>query len=176
MRSAFDASSIKLFRDANAGGKPRTPRVAGGFSGAPDKNASESVYGERRLIRCPRSSRFRRTEHLDSKEARFSLAPLSPQSVRRADAPQTTVAALTERGHSSCSADQPAGCVYKLVTPAVRAAAQRHFGCGSLQGAELENQDTGAGVAASHWEMRLFNSELMNPFSMCVCAQRRNAD
>lgn len=85
-----------------------------------------------------------------------------------AGAPESVVVSVPERGHTSCSPEQPSTCVFKLATPAVRAAAQRHFGCGSLQGAELENQDTGSSILASHWEMRLFNSELMNPFSMCA--------
>eukprot|EP00854_Cymbomonas_tetramitiformis_P003386 gene3386-4262_t len=78
---------------------------------------------------------------------------------------ESTVKVSTERGHEHCDPEtNPATCVYHLVTPAVRDAARRHFGCDDLAGAELENQPTSAGrLLGSHWEMRLFNGEVMNP-------------
>lgn len=45
--------------------------------------------------------------------------------------------------------------VTTVITPKVTAAVQRHFGCSSIQGAELED-DGGSGTAGSHWEQRLF--------------------
>ena len=54
--------------------------------------------------------------------------------------------------------------VARLVTPAVRAAARRHFACDALAGAELENQpstEAGSGTRwGSHWEERAHNEEV----------------
>ncbi|KAK3238515.1 hypothetical protein CYMTET_51476, partial [Cymbomonas tetramitiformis] len=121
----FTAGSIGLFRDRDAGGAPRTPRVGGAFTGPVDVVAAGTAYG----------------------------------------ISESTVKVSTERGHEHCDPEtNPATCVYHLVTPAVRDAARRHFGCDDLAGAELENQPTSAGrLLGSHWEMRLFNGEVMNP-------------
>eukprot|EP00892_Ulva_mutabilis_P007886 jgi/Ulvmu1/546/UM001_0554.1 len=51
--------------------------------------------------------------------------------------------------------------VTTVITPKVAAAVQGHFGCSSVQGAELED-DGGAGTAGSHWEQRLFQGEMMD--------------
>ena len=73
----------------------------------------------------------------------------------------------SERGHDRCDpVDNPAACVFHLVTPAVRQAARNHFGCPTLRGAELENQPTTGGVLGSHWEMRLFLGEFMSPIAL----------
>ncbi|CAJ0580665.1 unnamed protein product, partial [Mesorhabditis spiculigera] len=50
--------------------------------------------------------------------------------------------------------------VTMMVTPRVRDEARKHFGCPSLEGAELENQG-GEGTALTHWEKRLFENEAM---------------
>lgn len=42
-----------------------------------------------------------------------------------------------------------------VVTPRVQDEVRKHFGCGELEGAELENQG-GEGTALTHWEKRLF--------------------
>ncbi|EGZ07028.1 Leishmanolysin metalloprotease M8, Zn-binding site [Phytophthora sojae] len=63
-----------------------------------------------------------------------------------------TVQYSTERGHS----------VAKMVTPNVAAFVQSHFGCESLSGAEIEQQD-GTGCLGSHWEERIFEPEYMTP-------------
>ncbi|KDO26018.1 hypothetical protein SPRG_08671 [Saprolegnia parasitica CBS 223.65] len=63
-----------------------------------------------------------------------------------------TMQFFTERGHA----------VAKLVTPNVMAYAQTHFGCSTLNGVELENQDAGA-CFGSHWEERIFEPEMMSP-------------
>ncbi|KAE8908548.1 hypothetical protein PF002_g12639 [Phytophthora fragariae] len=63
-----------------------------------------------------------------------------------------TVEYSTERGHS----------VAKMVTPNVAAFAKAHFGCDSLTGAEIEQQD-GSGCLGSHWEERIFEPEYMSP-------------
>ncbi|KAK3288593.1 hypothetical protein CYMTET_3929 [Cymbomonas tetramitiformis] len=49
-----------------------------------------------------------------------------------------------------------------IITPQVLAAARRQLGCAesSVKGAALENEG-GAGTQGSHWEQRLFNTELM---------------
>ena len=47
-----------------------------------------------------------------------------------------------------------------LRTPAVRAFVRDHFGCSSLEGAELENEG-GEGTRWSHWEESLFLEEIM---------------
>jgi hypothetical protein len=50
--------------------------------------------------------------------------------------------------------------VQKLTTPAVVQAVREHFGCASLDGAELEDQG-GSGTAGSHLEKRVFHDEFM---------------
>ena len=85
--------------------------------------------------------------------------------------PQSILATPPERGHLDCSnrslaaiVAAPGHCVFKLSTPAVAAAARARFGCASLGGAELENQDTSVGSTyGSHWETRLFPDEMMSP-------------
>ncbi|CAI4228856.1 unnamed protein product [Auanema sp. JU1783] len=50
--------------------------------------------------------------------------------------------------------------VRMMVTPKVREEARKHFGCPTLEGAELENQG-GDGTALTHWEKRVFENEAM---------------
>ena len=87
----------------------------------------------------------------------------------------------------------PQECVARLVTPAATEAAQRHFKCSTLAGAELENDVPACGFVrsawnvwslfvswgihthallmcrrslfGSHWEQRIFQDELMCPSS-----------
>lgn len=57
-------------------------------------------------------------------------------------------------------------CVVRISTPRVLAEVRRHFACDTLEGAELENQDTGGCViVGSHWEQRVFDGEVMVPVS-----------
>ncbi|KAF4032055.1 Leishmanolysin [Phytophthora infestans] len=63
-----------------------------------------------------------------------------------------TVKHFIERGHV----------VAKMVTPNVAAFVKSHFGCGSLEGAEIEQQDD-SGCLGSHWEERIFEPEYMTP-------------
>ncbi|GMF54986.1 unnamed protein product [Phytophthora fragariaefolia] len=63
-----------------------------------------------------------------------------------------TIQFSTERGHV----------VAKMVTPNVAAFVKTHFGCDSLTGAEIEQQD-GTGCIGSHWEERIFEPEYMTP-------------
>ena len=51
---------------------------------------------------------------------------------------------------------------YDIVTPRVTAVARNQFNCQSLNGARLENQQ-GGGCTGSHFDERLFFSELMGP-------------
>ena len=54
--------------------------------------------------------------------------------------------------------------VAKVVTPMVQRVVREFFNCSTLQGAELENQHTSTGACwGSHWEERLFNTDLMSP-------------
>ncbi|TMW59427.1 hypothetical protein Poli38472_004496 [Pythium oligandrum] len=53
--------------------------------------------------------------------------------------------------------------VARMVTPRVAAFVQSHFGCSSLTGAELENNEEGC--LGSHWEERIFEPEYMTPIS-----------
>lgn len=46
------------------------------------------------------------------------------------------------------------------MTPEVKRLAREHFGCDSLTGAELE-EFGGGGTAGSHFEKRVFHTELM---------------
>lgn len=48
-----------------------------------------------------------------------------------------------------------------LITPKVKEKVREHFGCDTLEGAELEDGGDTSGTAGSHWEKRLFNSEYM---------------
>ncbi|KAL4116587.1 hypothetical protein PRIC2_012039 [Phytophthora ramorum] len=63
----------------------------------------------------------------------------------------TTITYATERNHV----------VAKMATPRVRAFVRDHFGCPTLEGAEIESQD--GGCLGSHWEERLFEPEYMTP-------------
>ena len=40
-----------------------------------------------------------------------------------------------------------------------------HYGCADFRGAELESQDTGSGLAPSHWEIRTFGASI--PYYLC---------
>ena len=60
--------------------------------------------------------------------------------------------------------------VKKIVTPTVVEKAREHFRCGSLDGAELEDEG-GPGTAGSHWESRTFqvrNSKVMYLVDCCL--------
>lgn len=48
---------------------------------------------------------------------------------------------------------------HRIVTPAVRQAAQRHFACPTLSGVPLEDDFGGS----SHWDQRLLEGEIMDP-------------
>uniref|UniRef100_A0AC35TRY7 Leishmanolysin-like peptidase n=1 Tax=Rhabditophanes sp. KR3021 TaxID=114890 RepID=A0AC35TRY7_9BILA len=50
--------------------------------------------------------------------------------------------------------------IHVMVTERVKSEVQAHFGCNSLEGAELENQG-GDGTAITHWEKRVFENEAM---------------
>jgi hypothetical protein len=51
---------------------------------------------------------------------------------------------------------------FKLATPTVVAAGREHFGCDTMNGVELENTPTTAGVCfGSHWEQRVLDGEAM---------------
>ena len=61
----------------------------------------------------------------------------------------------------NCTHDATLGrTVCRLTTPRVVSAVRAHFGCDSLTGAELE-EGGGVSSAGSHWEARVFGSELM---------------
>ncbi|TDH73764.1 hypothetical protein CCR75_003640 [Bremia lactucae] len=61
-----------------------------------------------------------------------------------------TIQNFQERGHV----------VAKMVTPKVAAFVKAHFGCHTLEGAEIEQQDN-SGCLGTHWEERIFESEYM---------------
>ena len=48
-----------------------------------------------------------------------------------------------------------------LVTPRVVREVRSHFGCPTLEGAELEDQG-GDGTALTHWEKRIFQVNIFN--------------
>ncbi|VDO93039.1 unnamed protein product [Soboliphyme baturini] len=50
--------------------------------------------------------------------------------------------------------------VYVINSPHVLEAVRTHFNCGTLEGAQLEN-DGGPGTSNVHWEKRLFGPEIM---------------
>ncbi|KAK6757607.1 hypothetical protein RB195_015429 [Necator americanus] len=62
--------------------------------------------------------------------------------------------------------------VYMIVTPKVREEARKHFGCPTLEGAEVENQG-GTGTAGSHWEKRVFENEALTGVATQVYALSR---
>ncbi len=51
-------------------------------------------------------------------------------------------------------------CVARVITPKVVEVAQKYFDCPSLPGAELENQNPNCQLVGSHWEQRVFNTEV----------------
>mmetsp|Transcript_476 Transcript_476/g.771 ORF Transcript_476/g.771 Transcript_476/m.771 type:complete len:463 (+) Transcript_476:730-2118(+) len=52
---------------------------------------------------------------------------------------------------------------YNLMTPRIQTVVRNHFNCQSLVGARLENQPTAESCTGSHFDERLFYSELMGP-------------
>uniref|UniRef100_A0A7R9W347 EGF-like domain-containing protein n=1 Tax=Pseudictyota dubia TaxID=2749911 RepID=A0A7R9W347_9STRA len=52
---------------------------------------------------------------------------------------------------------------FELVTPRIATVARNHFNCASLRGARLENQPTSESCFGSHFDERLFFTELMGP-------------
>jgi Leishmanolysin len=50
-----------------------------------------------------------------------------------------------------------------MSTPKVTQVARDFFNCPSLQGLELENQDSGCPMPGSHWEQRILQTEIMQP-------------
>lgn len=97
--------------------------------------------GAPRTARCP-----------EDPDCQAHDAPGSPPLVSggRFKVASSTMEVLEKRGKK----------ITRLVTPAVKEVAQKHFGCSTLHGAELED-DGGDGTALSHWEKRLFVSEYM---------------
>ncbi|XP_064400256.1 leishmanolysin-like peptidase [Halichondria panicea] len=67
---------------------------------------------------------------------------------------------LVRRVHWTTLTPNQQNTVSMVVTPNVVREVRAHFGCESLEGAELENQGGGA-VAGRHWENRVFGEELM---------------
>jgi hypothetical protein len=89
--------------------------------------------------------------------------PFTPENVRCADgsvqrlafpASNTVVSRPTSDGRF----------YHEVVTPRVTQVVRNHFNCQSMTGARLENQPTSTfGCVGSHWDERLFLSELMGP-------------
>lgn len=52
---------------------------------------------------------------------------------------------------------------HEVVTPRVTQVARNHFDCQSMTGARLENQPEAFNCTGSHWDERLYLSELMGP-------------
>ena len=64
------------------------------------------------------------------------------------------------------STKAPGDCVARISTPRVKAASRAFFNCDTVEGAELENQDTSDGfVQGSHWEARTLGGEYMAAYS-----------
>jgi leishmanolysin-like peptidase len=80
-----------------------------------------------------------------------------------------TIQFYAERGMEQCTSIAQGGtgnCVHRVVTPRVQEVSRDHFGCDQLPGAELENQPTTAcSAVASHWDQRLFATEIMAPYT-----------
>ena len=80
--------------------------------------------------------------------------PGSAGKSRQAVPAENTLKFFTERGVR----------VAEIVTPMVREGVRNHFKCSSLEGAALQNQHTSEGACwGSHWEARLFETDLMSP-------------
>lgn len=81
------------------------------------------------------------------KNSTFVGADLNP--IAEADVVETFLSAKNRTRH-------------RIITPAVRKAAQRHFACPTLPGVPLED-DLGGGSAGSHWDQRVLEGEIMDP-------------
>jgi hypothetical protein len=57
--------------------------------------------------------------------------------------------------------------VQMMVTPRVVEEVRNHFGCGDLEGAELEDQGE-EGTALTHWEKRVFEASSDWPSKSCM--------
>ena len=137
----FSASSWPLFRDTDASRTPRTARD----TRYPDQPANPLSYT------C---NGFQYSGYI---------------------ANTNTIQYMNERG-MSCSVPNnmppyraTGDCVHKMITPRVVDAVREFFDCPTLNGAELENQLTSAcDLQGSHWEQRIFNTELMASYTQHV--------
>lgn len=135
----FSAAHYAYMRDGENGGAPRTAR--------------DAVYGLPLVVdvACPDGTTRRLAAPSNTT---LLVGPLAPGAAAGAGGAPPTATALVAR----------------IVTPGVRREARAHFGCASLAGAELENQDTGSTSTcfASHWEERVFKTELMSALTSRV--------
>ena len=118
--------------------------------------------------------RWRDPDTLEPLTAREGLGPAPQYQVVAGDATydlpsESTLQYFAERGIGLCSSDvekaTPSSCVHKLVTPWATQASRWYFNCSIVQGAELENQPTGATIVGSHLEQRIFEGTLMTAVS-----------
>ena len=79
-----------------------------------------------------------------------------------------TVKFVDARGISRCDSVEDylreERCVSRLITPMSKAHARMHFNCTTLEGPDLENQQTCA-ILGSHWDERTFSTEIMSPMA-----------
>lgn len=150
----FSSGAWPLFRDAGAGGSPRTPR---------DSVQPHTVSAAYRL---------RAEQDLSSgvcTPTSASSPPPGKQIVTVQTAESGTVAYFSERGISECTDDadklQNGNCVTRMVTSEAVAKGREFFNCPSLPGVELENQRTSSAcaVVGSHLEQRVFMQNFMAP-------------
>lgn len=132
----FSSSSWPLWRNTDVARTPRTPRDAGDPTQVDDAYIATYTCGGG-----------------TQQAAVASLSTITYSSERG-----MTCGALSDFPDGIYPADS---CVARVVTPHVAAVSRAFFGCPSLPGAELENHNPGCQIVGSHWEQRVFNSELM---------------
>eukprot|EP00928_Gymnodinium_smaydae_P028915 TRINITY_DN21922_c0_g1_i1.p1 TRINITY_DN21922_c0_g1~~TRINITY_DN21922_c0_g1_i1.p1 ORF type:complete len:893 (-),score=41.28 TRINITY_DN21922_c0_g1_i1:364-2682(-) len=156
---AFSSSLFKFFRHAD--GSPRLTRDA----------LDQDVFPGEVRWSCDSSSFAFPDPYGNNRYVDLMPNILSKFSERGLDNCPCPIGTLNIS--SSCFVPQSGfrvpSCVLRVTTPTVLAEAKAHFACSSLEGAELENQDTSVcSIVGSHWEQRVFNGELMAPLHSSI--------
>jgi hypothetical protein len=145
----LNAVSLAHFRKWD--GSPRTPRDANGAVPLQEVECTGPMNGGKRRqlqqdeeedVIHGNSTELSPMAPEENTSARYDVIPLPSSDILRF---------RTVRGVR----------VAQIVTPSVLQVVRNHFGCQSLEGAELESDDDIC--LGDHWERRLFKTDLMNP-------------
>jgi hypothetical protein len=88
--------------------------------------------------------------------------PFVPRTVECVDGSSRTLVLPSEKVIRS-DVTQTGRIYFDVITPRVATVARNHFNCQELPGARLENQRVGGSCFGSHWDERLWWTEIMGP-------------